>query len=55
MAKRHCRSCCSRRLKEDALSCEGIRMPMGKLDDTVLGEVTKRVLQPERLKVMLEA
>lgn len=37
------------------MACEGIRMPMSKLDDIVLGEVTKRVLHPERLKVMLEA
>ena len=45
--------CCSRRLKEGSLSCKGLRMPMDKLDDLVIGEVTKRVLQPEHLMELL--
>lgn len=38
--------CCSRRLKEGPLACEGIRMRMDRLDDIVVGEVAKRVLAP---------
>jgi DNA invertase Pin-like site-specific DNA recombinase len=47
--------CCSRRLKEGTMSCEGIRMPMSKLDDIVIGEMSRRVLQPDRLQAMLES
>ncbi len=47
--------CCSRRLKEGPIACKGVRMRMDKLDGIVIGEVTKRVLQPERLTSMLEA
>jgi len=47
--------CCSKKLKEGPISCEGLRMPMDKLDDIVIGEVAKRVLQPERLGEMLQA
>ena len=47
--------CCSKKLKEGPISCDGLRMPMEKLDDIVIGEVARRVLQPERLGEMLEA
>lgn len=46
---------CARRLKQGQMACEGVRMRMDRLDDIVLGEVTKRVLHPERLTVMLDA
>lgn len=46
--------CCSRRLKEGPLGCIGLRMPMGKLDDIVMGELAKRILEPDRLKKLLE-
>ncbi|MFT4026589.1 MAG: recombinase family protein, partial [Novosphingobium sp.] len=46
--------CCSRRLKEGPLSCTGLRMPMDKLDRLVMREVTRRILDPERLKTLLE-
>ena len=47
--------CCSKKLKEGPISCEGLRMPMSKLDDIVIGEVGRRVLQPDRLTEMLHA
>jgi site-specific DNA recombinase len=45
--------CCSRKLKEGATSCRGLRMRMEDLDQTVIGEVSKRVLEPQRLTEML--
>lgn len=36
------------------MACIGLRMPMEKLDGIVLGEVTRRILQPERLQALLE-
>ena len=47
--------CCSKKLKEGPISCEGLRMPMEKLDDIVIGEVAKRILQPDRLGELLQA
>ena len=47
--------CCSRKLKEGPMSCEGLRMPMDQLDSVVIGEVARQVLEPSRLKEMLEA
>ena len=46
--------CCSRKLKEGATACKGLRMPMQRLDQIVIDEVSKRVLQPERLRTLLE-
>ena len=46
--------CCSRKLKEGPTACKGMRMPMDKLDGIVIGEVTKRVLEPERMTEMLQ-
>jgi site-specific DNA recombinase len=46
--------CCSKRLKEGPMSCEGVRLPMERLDDLVMGEIAKRVLDPQRLTAMLQ-
>ena len=47
--------CCSRKLKEGVTACGGLRVPMGSLDEIVVGEVAKRVLEPQRLGEMLHA
>ena len=47
--------CCSRKLKEGATVCPSRRIPMKRLDDLVIGEVARDVLQPDRLKALLEA
>ena len=47
--------CCSRRLKEGVTACRGFRMPMDRLDEIAVGEVAKRVLEPNRLGEMLQA
>ena len=47
--------CCSRKLKEGVTACRGFRMPMNRLDEFVVGEVARRVLEPGRLGEMLEA
>ena len=46
--------CCSRKLKQGVTSCRGIRIPMDRLDEMVIGEVAKRVLEPVGLEEMLE-
>lgn len=46
--------CCSRKLKEGPRACEGLRIPMEELDSLVIAEVAKRVLEPSRLRQMLE-
>lgn len=46
--------CCSRKLKEGATACRGMRIRMDKLDGIVTEEVTKRVLEPQRLTDMLQ-
>ena len=46
--------CCSKKLKEGPSSCRGFRMPMPKLDEIVVGEVARRVLEPKRLGDLLE-
>ncbi len=46
--------CCSRKLKEGPTACRGMRIRMDKLDGIVIGEVAKRVLEPERLTEMLQ-
>ncbi len=45
---------CSRRMKEGHLSCRGVRIPMNRLDETVTHQVAERVLDPGRLRDMLE-
>ncbi len=47
--------CCSRKLKEGPTACRGFRTPMNRLDEIVVGEVAKRVLEPNRLGEMLQA
>lgn len=46
--------CCSRRLKQGAFDCKGIRMRMDSLDDTVMTQVAARVLDPVHLRDLLE-
>jgi len=45
---------CSRKLKQGHLACTGMRMPMEKLDDLVIGEVARRILHPDRLRILLD-
>lgn len=45
--------CCSRKLREGATACHGLRIRMDRLDQIVLDEVTSRVLQPDRLHALL--
>jgi len=45
--------CCSTRLKEGPMGCQGLRMPMDKLDGIVIGEVSEQILQPDHLKELL--
>jgi hypothetical protein len=47
--------CCSRKLKEGPSGCRGLRTPMKKLDEIVVGEVARQVLDPNRLAAMLDA
>lgn len=47
--------CCSRKLKEGPLACRGIRMRMDRLDEIVIGEVIEHILDPHRLRSLLEA
>ena len=45
---------CSSRLKKGTSACHGQRIPMDKLDRIVMREVAHRILDPERLKALLE-
>lgn len=47
--------CCSRKLKEGAMACQGLRIRMDRLDDIVIEEVTGQVLKPDRLHRLLDA
>jgi site-specific DNA recombinase len=47
--------CCSSKLKKGPSACRGIRTPMEKLDEIVVGEVARQVLDPDRLAAMLDA
>ena len=46
--------CCSRKLREGPLACRGIRMRMDRLDEIVIGEIIEHVLDPERLRTLLD-
>jgi site-specific DNA recombinase len=46
--------CCSSKLKKGPLACRGLRTPMQKLDEIVVGEVARQVLDPGRLTTMLD-
>lgn len=45
--------CCSRKLKEGAIACHGLRIRKDCLDQIVVDEITSRVLQPDRLRALL--
>ena len=47
--------CCSSKLKKGPSACRGLRTLMEKLDEIVVGEVVREVLDPDRLTVMLDA
>jgi hypothetical protein len=47
--------CCSSKLKKGPSACRGLRTPMEKLDEIVVGEVARQVLDPGRLTAMLDA
>jgi hypothetical protein len=47
--------CCSNKLKKGRSACRGLRTPMEKLDQIVVGEVARQVLDPGRLTAMLDA
>ena len=47
--------CCSRKMREGAMACQGMRIRMDRLDEIVVDEITARVLAPERLSGLLEA
>jgi site-specific DNA recombinase len=47
--------CCSSKLKKGPSACRGLRTPMKRLDEIVVGEVARQVLDPDRLRTMLEA
>lgn len=44
---------CSRKLKEGATACNGLRIRMDRLDQIVINEITSRILQPNRLHALL--
>jgi Recombinase zinc beta ribbon domain len=46
--------CCSSKLKKGPSACRGLRTPMEKLDEIVIGEVVRQVLDPDRLTAMLD-
>ena len=46
--------CCSSKLKKGPSACRGLRTPMEKLDEIVIGEVARQVLDPDRLTAMLD-
>src|SRR5262249_33213268 len=45
--------CCSRKWKEGATACQGLRIRMDRLDQIVIDQVTSRVLQPDHLHTLL--
>lgn len=45
--------CCSRKLREGATACHGLRIRMDRLDQIVVDEVTSQVLDPDQLHVLL--
>jgi hypothetical protein len=47
--------CCSRKLKEGATACKGLRVPTQRLDQIVIDEVSARVLQPQPLEMYLKS
>src|SRR5208283_4417930 len=46
---------CSMKARQGPTACEGMAVPMEKLDDLVASHMEDRLLQPERLEIMLSA
>ena len=46
---------CSMKARQGPAACEGMAVPMDKLDDLVAGHLEDRLLQPERLEIILAA
>lgn len=46
---------CSMKARQGPTACEGMAVPMDKLDDLVASHLEKRLLQPERLETILAA
>ena len=44
---------CSTKARQGPTACEGMAVPMDKLDDLVAGHLKERLLQPERLETIL--
>ena len=47
--------CCARKMREGAMTCEGLRIRMDQLDEIVIEEVIGQVLKPDRLHQLLDA
>ncbi len=46
---------CSMKARQGPTACEGMAVPMDKLDDLVVNHLEKQLLQPERLETILAA
>ena len=46
---------CSMKARQGPTACEGMAVPMEKLDDLVVNHLEKQLLQPERLETVLAA
>lgn len=46
---------CSMKARQGSTACEGMAVPMEKLDDLVVSHLEKQLLQPERLETILAA
>ena len=46
---------CSMKARQGPTACEGMAVPMEKLDDLVVNHLEKQLLQPERLETVLSA
>jgi hypothetical protein len=44
---------CSMKARQGPTACEGMAVPMEKLDDLVVNHLEKQLLQPERLETVL--
>jgi site-specific DNA recombinase len=45
--------CCSRKLREGATACHGLRIRMDRLDQIVVDKVTDHILDPDQLNALL--
>jgi site-specific DNA recombinase len=46
---------CSKKFESGVAACKGVSIPMGELDEIVLGALEETVLEPKRLRKMTEA